>query len=109
MSSNDPGSASVQRLFRPAALPVALCCLSAVLINPGPVIGFEAKPEYPQWGPELQVPTNTANTVKSKNLARVVAFLEARKYRGWPHDPYIRPTGEMFRTIAGDTVDGTNT
>ena len=66
-----------------------------------------AKPEEP-WteGPDLEVTDYTTNTVKSKNLDTVKKFLEDGRYKGWPHDPYIRPTGDIYRTPAGKIVDG---
>ncbi len=57
-------------------------------------------------GPDLVVAANTANTVRSKNLADVVAFIDAGGYRRWAHDPTIRPTGEIFRKTDGGLLDG---
>ncbi len=58
------------------------------------------------WGPDLSVEVNTANTTKSKNLEMVVDFVEQGFYLGWPHDPYVRPTGDIYKTTKGKLIDG---
>lgn len=60
-----------------------------------------------RWGPDLVVTTNTANTADSENQDKVVAFLKEGRYLQWPHDPYIRPTGDIYRTSEGKLIDGT--
>ena len=52
-------------------------------------------------------PATLATRRISANLTAVVQFLTEGRYLAWPHDPYIRPTGDVHRTAAGDTVDGT--
>lgn len=57
-------------------------------------------------GPDLVVAAGTANTVKSENLNKVLAFVDRGAYLKWEHDPYIRPTGEILKTTEGGTLDG---
>lgn len=59
------------------------------------------------WGPALADSGGTANTSDSANLSTVVAFLQAGSYLSWPHDPHIRPTGDVHRTRGGEVIDGT--
>ncbi len=57
-------------------------------------------------GPDLVVTANTANTTKSENLDKVLAFVDAGSYLKWEHDPTIRPTGEILLKTDGGTIDG---
>ena len=62
--------------------------------------------QSPRFGPDLDVSTNTSSTVKSENLAKVTSFAESLQYLGWEHDPYIRPTGDIYRKPDGTLIDG---
>jgi len=57
-------------------------------------------------GPDLVGGPNTANTTRSANLSRVLGFIDRGAYLGWQHDPYIRPTGEIFVKPDGGIIDG---
>ena len=48
---------------------------------------------------------NTTNTTKSANLDKVLAFVDDGRYLKWEHDPYIRPSGEIFRRPDGKVLD----
>lgn len=57
-------------------------------------------------GPDLAVSATTANTTQSDNLSQVLAFVERGGYLAWPHDPVIRPTGQLFAKPDGSLLDG---
>lgn len=59
-----------------------------------------------RFGPDIDASINTANTSHSDNLNRVVRFVEQGDYRHWQHDPYIRVTGDVYRTPEGKIIDG---
>ena len=82
----------------------------AIVIVGGLIFGGAgiADPDGPvAWGPDLAATEQTVNTSHSANLDAVVDFLTAGEYLGWPHDPYIRPTGDVHRTPDGEIIDGT--
>lgn len=67
---------------------------------------IESEHKLPRFGPELDVNANTSSTVKSENLDKVVKFVKSGNYLGWKHDPYIRPTGDIYRTPDKKLIDG---
>lgn len=80
--------------------------LSSVCLTLFAAFACRASGQDEKWGPELDNKTNTANITKSKNLAAVLKFLHEEKYKTWQHDPYIRPTGEIYRTPENALIDG---
>lgn len=85
-----------------------LICIASILLahvlRPGEI--WADATVSPKFGPDLDVRANTSSTVKSENLAKVVKFVEELAYTEWEHDPYIRPTGDIYRTPNGQLIDG---